>query len=163
MELEYSRKIVKHVTLFYCKWFDPRRPSGIKVHPQYNLVDVRHKRQYGLFDPFVIPQTVRQVYYVPYHLRHDKREWWAVIKTKSQSRIKMEDSIEITFQNDTSSVEYIIDTELEDNFRNLQYENEDEIDIILSTRDNNNEEDEDRCTNSNDETEYVDDEETSPK
>ena len=75
----------------------------------------------------------------------------------------MEYSIEIIFQNDMSSVKYIVDTELEDNLRDLQYKNEDEIDIILSTRDNNDAEDEDRSTDSNDEVEYVDDDETSPE
>ena len=81
VELEYSSKeIVKTVTLFYCKWFDPRRPSGTKVHPQYKLVDVRHTKQYGTFDPFVIAQNARQVYYVPYPLRSDKSEWWPRLK-----------------------------------------------------------------------------------
>ena len=44
VELKYSGKTVKNVTLFYCKWFDSQRPSGTKVHPQYALIDVRHKR-----------------------------------------------------------------------------------------------------------------------
>ena len=75
----------------------------------------------------------------------------------------MEDSIETAFQNETSNVEYFVDTELEDNLRDLQNESDDEIDIILSTHDNDDDEDEDNRTNSNDEEEFVDDEETSPE
>ena len=70
----------------------------------------------------------------------------------------MEDSIEIAFQNEASSVEYFVDTELEDNLWDLQNENDDELEIILSTRD-----DDDNRTNSNEEAEFVDDEETSPE
>ena len=164
VELEYSGETVKNVTLFYCKWFDPQRPSGTKVHPQYTLVDVRHKRQYGPFDPFVIPQTVRQVYYIPYPLRHDKREWWNVIQTKPRNRIEVEDSIEIAFQNEASSVDYFVDTELEDNLRDFQNENDDELETILSTReDDGDDDDDDNRNNSDEEAEFVDDEETSPE
>ena len=100
------------------------------------------------------------MYYFPYPLRHDKRGWRAVIKTKPRSRIEVEDSIEITFQNEASSVEYFVDTELEDNLRDLQNENDDELEIILSARDDD---DDDNRTNSTEEAEFVDDEETSPE
>ena len=70
----------------------------------------------------------------------------------------MEDSIEIAFQNKASSVEYSVDTELEDNLRDLQNVNDDELEIILNTHD-----DDDNHTNSNEEVEFVDDEETSPE
>ena len=84
----------------------------------------------------------------------------------------MEDSIEIAFQNDTpffslqndtSSVEYIVDTELEDNLRDFQAENKDEIDTIFNTLDDNEDQEEDNRSNSNDESEFVNDEDMSPK
>ncbi|XP_073219440.1 uncharacterized protein [Cicer arietinum] len=64
-ELEYY-KLPHKVALFYCQWFDPRRNRGTKVHPQYDIVDIKMNRKYDLYDPFIIAQKARQVYYVPY-------------------------------------------------------------------------------------------------
>ncbi|XP_004516953.1 uncharacterized protein [Cicer arietinum] len=63
-ELEYY-KLPHKVALFYCQWFDPRRNRGTKVHPQYDIVDIKMNRKYDLYDPFIIAQKSRQVYYVP--------------------------------------------------------------------------------------------------
>lgn len=59
--LDYTKRIV----LFYCDWFDPSA-SGTKKNPKYNTVDILMRGKYGPFDPFIFPQNVRQVYYVPY-------------------------------------------------------------------------------------------------
>lgn len=89
-ELEYHR-LPHKVALFYCQWFDPRRNRGTKVHPQYDIVDIKMSRQYDRYDPFIIAQKARQVYYVPYpEIRTDKRGWCAVIKTKPIGRIEVD-------------------------------------------------------------------------
>ncbi|XP_004488345.1 uncharacterized protein [Cicer arietinum] len=43
-ELEYY-KLPHKVALFYCQWFDPRRNRGTKVHPQYDIVDIKMNRK----------------------------------------------------------------------------------------------------------------------
>lgn len=50
------------------------------------------RSRYGSFDPFMIAQNVRQVYYVPYpSTRTDKRGWCVAIKTKPRGRIEVDD------------------------------------------------------------------------
>lgn len=89
-ELEYY-KLPHKVALFYCQWFDPRRNRGTKVHPQYDIVDIKMNRKYDLYDPFIIAQKARQVYYVPYpEMRTDKRHWAAVIKTKPMGHVEVD-------------------------------------------------------------------------
>ena len=165
VELKYSfGEIVKIVILFYCKSFDPRRPSRTKVHPQYKLVDIRHTRQYSKFDPVVIAQNARQVYYVPYLLRTGKSEWWAVITTKPVGRVEVEKAIDIAFQNETSNVEHRVDDALEDNFWDFRYNNKEEVDVEMN-RHYADEDAEEEHSNpiSDDETEFVDSEKTSPE
>ena len=113
-------------------------------------MNVRHTRQYGTFDPFVIVQNARQVYYVPYPLRTDKSEWWATIKTKPVGKVEVEDSIDIAFQNDTSNVEYTVDDELEDNLWNFHYNN-DAIDLEVDRNDDDEDGEEERLSNDSDE------------
>ena len=49
-------------------------------------------RRYVPFDPFIIAQNVRQVYYVPYLTsRRDKHGWYVAIKTKPRGRIDSND------------------------------------------------------------------------
>nr|XP_027186018.1 uncharacterized protein LOC113784049 [Cicer arietinum] len=89
-ELEYY-KLPHKVALFYCQWFDPRRNRGTKVHPRYDIVDINMNRKYDFYDPFIIAQKARQVYYVPYlEMRTDKRHWSAVIKTKPMGHVEVD-------------------------------------------------------------------------
>lgn len=115
VELEYSGETTKTVVLFYCKWFDPQRRRGTKVHPQYGLVEVKHRRQLDYFDPFIIAQTARQAYYTVFPLTSSKSAWWAAIKTKPVGRVEIEDSINTAFQNESSNMDYLVDDQLEDN------------------------------------------------
>ncbi|XP_004506268.1 uncharacterized protein [Cicer arietinum] len=90
-ELEYY-KLPHKVALFYCQWFDPRRNRETKVHPQYDIVDIKMNRKYDLYDPFIIAQKARQVYYVPYpEMRTDKRHRSAVIKTKPTGHVEVDE------------------------------------------------------------------------
>nr|XP_016493822.1 PREDICTED: uncharacterized protein LOC107813119 [Nicotiana tabacum] len=47
-------------------------------------------REYDRYDPFIIAERVRQVYYAPYPLRRDKAVWLVVIKTKPVGRVEVE-------------------------------------------------------------------------
>nr|XP_009765182.1 PREDICTED: uncharacterized protein LOC104216762 [Nicotiana sylvestris] len=85
LELSYSGWPYKKIILFRCKWFDPTP---------------RRER-------------VRQVYYAPYPLRRDKADWLVVIKTKPVGRVEVENVLDVAYQNDTSSVNQMVDDQLE--------------------------------------------------
>lgn len=112
IEIDYPGPEMR-VILFMCRWFDPVR--GMKVHPQYNLVEINHKRFYKRYEPFILAQQAIQVFYAPYpSLRRDKNEWWAVCKTKARKKIE-ERWQDIAYQQDKvtnmfHTEEYIIPT-----------------------------------------------------
>ena len=51
-------------------------------------LEIKINKRYNLFDPFITAHNVRQVYYVPYPTRRDKRGWCVAIKTKPSSYIE---------------------------------------------------------------------------
>ena len=109
MQLEYPRLPIKRTILFKCIWFDPTVNVGMKVHKQYFLVDVNHKRKLNKDDPFILAMQVAQVYYVPYpSLRKDKYDWLAVCKVKAKPVIDVSTAVDkiattnIAFQEDES-------------------------------------------------------------
>ncbi|KAK6789192.1 hypothetical protein RDI58_012991 [Solanum bulbocastanum] len=42
---------------------------------QHNIIEVKHTRKYRSYDPFIIAQNAKQVYYASYPLRRDKSDW----------------------------------------------------------------------------------------
>ncbi|XP_075106867.1 uncharacterized protein LOC142179877 [Nicotiana tabacum] len=109
LELSYSGWPNKKIILFRCKWFDPTPRRGTNVHSQYNIIEVNKKREYDHYDPFIIAKRVRQVYYAPYPLRRDKADWLVVIKTKPVGRVEVENVLDVAYQNNTSSVNQMVD------------------------------------------------------
>lgn len=90
-ELEYHG-LSNKIAIFYCEWFDPTRNRGTRVHPHYNIVDIKMNRRYGRYDPFILAEKARQVYYVPYpETCKDLRGWSAVITTKPRGHVEVED------------------------------------------------------------------------
>jgi len=87
-ELEYNTcTSPKRVVVFYCECFDPSR-RGTRVDPRYNIVELQISSRYQPFDPFILANNVRQVYYMPYlAFRIDKRGWRVAIQTKPRCRI----------------------------------------------------------------------------
>ncbi|WRX28001.1 protein of unknown function DUF4216 - like 7 [Theobroma cacao] len=84
IELEYFG-IGNKVVLFKCHWFDTEK--GIKVDPLLGLVEIKCNSILAINEPFVLAAKVHQVYYSSYPLRkRDRRDWWAVFKTKARSR-----------------------------------------------------------------------------
>ncbi|XP_049368611.1 uncharacterized protein LOC125833494 [Solanum verrucosum] len=103
LELEYSGWPIKRIVLFQCKWFDPTS-RGTRELKQHNIIEVKHTRKYEAYDPFIIAQNAKQVYYALYPLRRDKSDWWVVIKTELMGRVEVESELDVAYQNEISSV-----------------------------------------------------------
>ncbi|XP_004505399.1 uncharacterized protein [Cicer arietinum] len=93
------------VALFYCEWFDPTKNRGTKIHPQYQIVDIKMDKRYRPYDPFILVQKARQVYYVPYpEMCRDKRGWCVAITTKSKGHVEIDNTKdEMSYQSDGMS------------------------------------------------------------
>nr|GMD61463.1 uncharacterized protein LOC109179592 [Ipomoea batatas] len=92
VQIEYPGLPVKRTILFKCEWFDPTN-VGMKVHSQYKLVEVNHKRRFNRYEPFVLAVQACQVYYCTYpSLRRDKLDWWAVCEIKARSKVEVPES-----------------------------------------------------------------------
>ena len=74
IEVRYSGWPKKKIVLFRCEWFDPSH-RGTKVDHQHNIIEVKHTKKYISYDPFIIAQNAKQVYYASYPLRRDKADW----------------------------------------------------------------------------------------
>ncbi|XP_025653186.1 uncharacterized protein [Arachis hypogaea] len=79
--VEYPSLVSLRVTLFYCEWYDPTRPRGTRRHKDYKIIEVLPTRRYGSYDPFILAQKARQVYYMPYP-QGCKSNWKVVITCK---------------------------------------------------------------------------------
>ena len=93
---------------------------GTKVHQQYNLIEVNHKRSFNRYESFVLAIQATQVNYTTYpSLRHDKLDWWVVFRIKARSIVEFPEVREIIvlscdapFQQDEMEVPSIqIDTD----------------------------------------------------
>ena len=90
VELEYPGLENNRIVLFKCEWFDPTRNVGTKIHSDYKLVDVNHKRRFNRYEPFIMAVQATQVYYCTYpSLSRDKSDWWAICKIKARSNIEV--------------------------------------------------------------------------
>ena len=95
IEIEYHGLPTK-VPLFYCQWFDPSH-RGTRVHPQYKIVQIHKRRRYQYYDPFIIAQKARQVYYIDYpDTCKDLRDWCVAIATKPRGHVEVDDINEET-------------------------------------------------------------------
>ena len=85
LELTYYVQPVEKVVLFKCNWFSNVPGTGINVHKDYKLIEIKHTSHYYKYDPFVLAKQALQVYFAPYpSLKRDKADWSAVIKTKAR-------------------------------------------------------------------------------
>ena len=90
VEVEYLNWPIKRTVLFMCDWFDPTPNRGIRVHEQYNIVEINHRRRYDKYEPFVLAIQAAQVYFCSYpSLRKDKVDWWVVSKIKPRGVVVM--------------------------------------------------------------------------
>ena len=121
IQLEYPGRHNKKLTLFSCDWFDPVMNRGMRVHPLYGIVEIKHNRRYASYDPFIFAQQATQVYYTPYprHVR-EKLSWWVVIKTKPRHVIDHSHQLEVAYQDDEmSKANEIIDNNQIDTLRDI--------------------------------------------
>ena len=116
--MRYSGWPNKKIVLFRCEWFDPSH-RGTKVDHQHNIIEVKHTRKYRSYDPFIIAQNAKQVYYTSYPLRRDKADWWVVIKSKHVGRIEIDNVLDVAYQNDVAIVQQQVDVELETTLYNI--------------------------------------------
>ena len=60
------------------------------MNPRYNIVELEMSKRYRPFDPFILVNNVRQVYYVPYPTFRsiDKSGWCVAIQTKPRGCIE---------------------------------------------------------------------------
>ncbi|WMV46391.1 hypothetical protein MTR67_039776 [Solanum verrucosum] len=120
IEVRYSGWPKKKIVLFRCEWFDPSH-RGTKVDHQHNIIEVKHTKKYSSYDPFIIAQNAKQVYYAPYPLRRDKADWWVVIKSKHVGRIEIDNVLDVAYQNDVAIVQQQVDVELETTLQHPQH------------------------------------------
>ncbi|WMV08697.1 hypothetical protein MTR67_002082 [Solanum verrucosum] len=120
IEVRYSGWPNKKIVLFRCEWFDPSH-KGTKVDHQHNIIEVKHTRKYKSYDPFIIAQHAKQVYYASYPLRRDKADWWVVIKSKPVGRIEIDNVLDVAYQNDVAIVQQQVDVELETTLQHPQH------------------------------------------
>ena len=52
--------------LFTCEWYDPICSEGTCKQNHYNIIGLTILKDMEKFDPFIIAQNARQVYYLPY-------------------------------------------------------------------------------------------------
>ena len=111
---------MKKIVLFRCEWFDLSH-KGTKVDHQHNIIEAKHTPKYKSYDPFIIAQNAKQVYYALYPLRRDKADWWVVMKSDPLGRIEIYNVIDVVYQNDVAIVQEQVDVELETTLQHPQH------------------------------------------
>ena len=118
LELEYiGDPFNQKVVLFKGRWFDPTSRGTKLVHPNYDFVEVNHKKEYQKYEPFILAQQAVQVYYVDYPgAKRDRVDWWAVCKTKPHNAIEELWSYTTpSYQSDETLIpEHVIQSAVED-------------------------------------------------
>jgi hypothetical protein len=56
IEVRFSGHSTMKVVLFKFDWFTYSSNWGMRVYPQYKLVDINHKMSYPKYDSFVLAQ-----------------------------------------------------------------------------------------------------------
>ena len=89
---------IKRTIPFKCEWFDPIPNLSTRIHHQYNLVNVHHKKSYWKYDPFIIAMQAEQVCYTTYPTtRRNSSDWWAICKIKARSVVEvLETDVKVT-------------------------------------------------------------------
>jgi len=133
MQVEYSGEPTKQLVVFNCEWFDNTINHGIKVQPQYGIVEVNFHRRYSNFDPFIFATNAIQVYYVPYPEKiKEKVDWWVVIKTKPRCTVDDRYTLEVAYQESTTNVNITTNEELLVHLVDgEEYEELDEVDMAV--------------------------------
>lgn len=145
LQVEYLGEPTKQLVLFNCEWFDIVANNGMKIQHQYGIVEVHRRRRYSKYDPFIIATNAIQVYYVPYPEKlKEKVDWWVAIKTKPRGTVDDRYTLEVAYQDSTSTttnVAFAANDELLDHLRDEGENEEVEMNIEVA-KDQEEEEDE---------------------
>lgn len=159
-ELDYCGLNSK-VPVFYCQWFDPRQPRGTRIYPQYNIVELKTSGRYNLYDPFILTQKARQVFYVnyPQTCRH-MHGWCVAITTKPRGYVEVGDiEDEVPYQaEEIARIDPIEQVEQIQGLADPQGHYEEEEEYRSDGEDQYNEDNERDEDNQDDETDDDDDE-----
>ena len=81
IKIKWEGTLQLEMVLFDCDWFDPT-PRGTRYTEKLGLVVIKPAAKLSVFEPFVLANQVKQVYYLPYACksRADLREWWVTYK-----------------------------------------------------------------------------------
>ncbi|XP_073133531.1 uncharacterized protein [Henckelia pumila] len=158
VEMEYPGLPIKSIVLFKCGWFDPTPKTGTRHHLQYELFDVNKNKKLNVYEPFIFAVQASQVFYVTYPIvKRSTHEWLAVCKMQPRSNIQvpLPSSISSTdnqaFQNeevghhvidieDITTSHVLVDVEiLYEEIDDVEEVNENEIEIIISSGDEDGE------------------------
>lgn len=88
IKVSWEGSLQLELVLFDCRWFDPT-PSGVRRSEHTGLVEVKQTSRLSNFDPFVMANQVKQVYYVPYACssRTDPHDWCIVYHVTPRDRL----------------------------------------------------------------------------
>jgi len=101
VQIEYPGIPLKKVVLFKCEWFDPTIDRGTRVNKQYGIIQIRHNRRYGKYDPFILADKAIQVYFAPHPIcSRSNADWWFVVKTKARGLIEDQQVDDSAYQED---------------------------------------------------------------
>nr|GMD40855.1 uncharacterized protein LOC111894883 [Ipomoea batatas] len=148
LEIEYTALPIKRTVLFKCEWYDPTPNVGVKVHDQYNLVEINQRRRFNKFEPFILAMQAIQVCFVPYpSMRRDKVDWLVVCKVQPRGWIESFKKENGQAKDAAFQEKEVEDTEIasrvdDDSFVRLSDENVEYIDIPNDNSDNEEENDE---------------------
>ncbi|PKU60458.1 hypothetical protein MA16_Dca024891 [Dendrobium catenatum] len=149
-DLEYPGEDENFNYLFNCQWYDPVHNRGTRVHPAYGLVDVKHSKRYGKFDPFVLESQPIQDYFSKYPSGHrDKQDWIAIIKIKAREIIDQQYILVTAHQEDEMlSCRPVEIEEMQTTTSSIKMELEDVNNSTSSGEDENEDESEDTLESS---------------
>ena len=71
IQIEYVGEPLKRCVLFSCEWFDPTLNRGARSYKLSKLIEIHRTRRYRKYDPFIFPNTVSQIYFMP-HVDHSR-------------------------------------------------------------------------------------------
>ncbi|KAG2266804.1 hypothetical protein Bca52824_073883 [Brassica carinata] len=90
IQIEYEGAVDLKITLFKCKWYDPKIGRGTR-RSNGGIVDILSSRKYYKYEPFILASQAHQVCYIPYpYVKKPKQSWYNVLKVNPRGIISGE-------------------------------------------------------------------------
>ncbi|PHU22241.1 hypothetical protein BC332_07348 [Capsicum chinense] len=145
LELDFPGWPYKKLILFLCKRFDPIPKIGTRVDPYYKIIEAKYTRQYGSYDPLIIAQNVKHVYFAPYPLGRNKSDCvQEIVDIELENELEHSDHIleEIDIEEETSMKIEEEELSLDDGYSSYNEYSFDEEDSVGSSEIRKTEEEE---------------------